>query len=1069
MFRFRWIVVVLFSFAVCAPAFGQDITSNLLGHWKLIETSGTTATDSSSTANNGTYTNTPSLAGSTEVTNIGAKTAVFSAASDEYVLLPNESFYDITGTFTLSAWIRVTSFTEDWQAILAKGDGAWRLTRNGANNTLHFAWGSPAAPKFVNSTTSVNTGNWYHVAGVYNGSTVKIYINGVEEGSVAASGAVTTNNYSVRIGHNAEFANRHWNGAIFDARVYNRALSPTDVTALYQLKSLIAHWKLNESSGSSAADSADYNHTATVTGTASWGSAVLNNGFSFNGSTKIEETGLIGSPSSFTIAAWANLTTADSSGSEIISLGDRVYLRLDESSASKVAFYNGASWVTASFSTAYALTGWHHFAGVFNNTGDSLTLYVDGVQVATTATVSNVSYSGAGANTVIGRHGNSGTNNDFTGAIDDVRIYNYALSADEVATLHGLVGKWKLDHTSGTTATDSSPFANNGTVTGTANWSTDCGGMRVFDFNGSTNYVSVTNESQLQPTEAITIAAWIKGDSWGAGTDVDTILRKGDNQPNNYKLEVADGKLELGLDANDDAGIQSIATLATGQWYHVAATWNGSTVKLYINGVLDSSTAYSGTIGTDTRALYIGGRSGADLFDGMIRDVYLYNRALNDSEIEKLAGLIGYWAFSEGSGTTAADSSGQGNNATLSGGASWTTDCAGNNNALLTNGAGGIAQTASKFSPPDVGTVAFWLRSTGAPATTARILGLGGDWEIRQQTDGRVIADLCGDGGTTVGTTTPLSEAGRWYHFTATFDSSNEAYAIYVDGQLEVSGTNSAAMSQQAANFLSFGTRTGSSEYWSGALRDVRVYSRKLCPSEIAALYGATGYWNLDETSGTTANNAAPSGADGTYVGGVTLGGSGPTGTTIAAQFDGTNDYVSLPTDTADYSKGFTIAAWARPTSAASWARFVDIGGGSDINNLFLTRYSTTSTMELAIHDGTGGAKTYVRASNTIDLNSWHHYAGTVNAAGVAKLYKDGAEISITSGSAGYPNVGLPTNATRNSNFIGRSNWAGDAYYQGKLYDVRIYSRALCPTEILQIYEGTNFTGVQIIEWVEIQ
>ena len=75
---------------------------------------------------------------------------------------------------------------------------------------------------------------------------------------------------------------------------------------------------------------------------------------------------------------------------------------------------------------------------------------------------------------------------------------------------------------------------------------------------------------------------------------------------------------------------------------------------------------------------------------------------------------------------------------------------------------------------------------------------MGGDWEIRQQVDGTVVTDLCGDGATTICTVTPLTEVGRWYHVAFTFDSSNDTYAIYVDGQLEASGTNPVNMVQQA-------------------------------------------------------------------------------------------------------------------------------------------------------------------------------------------------------------------------------------------------------------------------------
>jgi hypothetical protein len=793
----------------------------------------------------------------------GEKAADFDGTND-YVNTANEYYYDLAGPMSVAAWIKVDSFTKQWQAIVTKGDTAWRLSRDNNNNGVTFACTGLSTLR-VASVSSVNDGAWHHIVGVYTGSQLQIYIDGVLDNSVAATGVISQNAFNVQIGSNAGVAGR-----------------------------------------------------------------------------------------------------------------------------------------------------------------------------------------------------------EFDGKIHDVRVYSVALSAARISQLYGNIGHWKLSETSGTTAADSSPFARNGTLTGTANWSTDCAGMGVFDFDGSANNFSITNASHLQPTAAITIAAWIKGDAWGAGSSCNAILRKGEANPNNYQLDISDGRVELLLDGSEPTGHRGNTVLTTGVWYHVAAVWDGATVRIFVNGVLDNTPpASTGTIGSDTRPLYIGGRPGLDMFNGMIRDVRLYNRALYDSDIKKLAGLNGYWRFSEGSGTVAADSSGQGNNASLSGGATWTTNCAGDM-ALLTNIAGGIAQT-STFKPPDVGTVAFWMRSSGNPPALGRIFGVGGDWEARQMTDGTIIFDLCAEGGVTFFTTVPLNEVGRWYHVAATFDSANDTYAVYIDGVLNKSGINSANLVQQPAAVLSFGTRTGSTEYWQGALCDFRVYNRRLCPREIAQLYGAIGYWTLNETSGTAAINSAPAGTSGSYVNGVVLGSSGPSSGNMAAQFDGTNDYVSLPSDNSDYSNGLTIAAWGRPTAAGSWARFVDLGAGQDNHNLSLSRVATTTTLELAIH-GSGGTKTFVRSSNAIDLNKWHHYVGTVNSAGVAKLYRDGQEITIDSGSAGYPAIGLPSNVVRNSNFIGRSNWAADAYYQGKMYDVRIYNRALCPTEVQTLFEnGDVFEGVKIIEWVEIQ
>jgi hypothetical protein len=823
---------------------------------------------------------------------------------------------------------------------------------------------------------------------------------------------------------------------------------------------LEAQWKLNETSGTSAADSSGNSRTGTVTGTASWVSAVLNNGFSFNGSTKIQATGLMGNPRNVSVAAWANLTTTDTTGAEVISLGDHFVLRLDDSGATKAIFYNGSSYVTATVSQTFAGTGWHHFAAVFDDGHDTLKLYIDGTLAATTTTTSSVSWSGLGSNTVIGRNGNGGTASDFTGTLDEVRVYSYAISATEVAQLFGLIGRWKLNETSGTTAIDATPFGRDATLTGAASWSSDCGGMGVFNFDGASNYFTVANTTDFQPTGMISMSAWVKGNVWkdSSGGDVDAILRKGDATPNNYSLAIASGKVMLLLDDSDTVGIRGNTVLNPGQWYHVAATWDGTTAKIYVNGVLDNSpgTAKAAPISTDTRPLYIGGRPGTDYFDGMIRDARIYNRPLTATELVQGSGLVGWWKFSEGSGTSAADSSGMGNTVTLAASAGWTSDCAGNNNALLTNGAAsGTASTTAAFNPPDVGTVAFWLRSTGAPGGVARIIGLGGDWELRQQVNGTVVTDLCGDGGSTICTVTPLTEVGRWYHVAFTFDSSNNTYAIYVDGQLEASGTNSVDMVQQAAAVLSFGTRTGATEYWSGALRDVRVYNRKLCPSEIQSLYGLLLYWKMDETSGSVASDSSGLGNSGSVVG------------TAAWAAGKINDAVQLNGSTRvevaslmGSPKNVTLAGWANLTSP-------DSGGAEliSIGDYFAIRLKEGGSVQKAFFHN---SSTWLSASTSQSLSSgWHHFAAVFNDdADYCKLYIDGLEAASLSTATSIAYTGAGTKTIVGAHGNGQTTYD----FTGKVDDVRIYNRALCPTEIQQIKNlGGTFGGVKITKWTEVQ
>ena len=173
--------------------------------------------------------------------------------------------------------------------------------------------------------------------------------------------------------------------------------------------------------------------TTNVTGKISNGRGYVRS----NGSDYITITGLIGSPASFTLSAWATLTTSDPNGSEIISLGDHAQLRYDESSADKTVgvIQSGAStWVVTGSTINYAGTGWHYLSYTFNDAGNSQKLYVDGIQVGTSSHTPSPYYTGGGTNTFIGKHGNANVDMDFDGTIDEARVASASRSAGWVLT-----------------------------------------------------------------------------------------------------------------------------------------------------------------------------------------------------------------------------------------------------------------------------------------------------------------------------------------------------------------------------------------------------------------------------------------------------------------------------------------------------------------------------------------------------------------------------------------------------------------------------------------------------------
>jgi hypothetical protein len=204
------------------------------------------------------------------------------------------------------------------------------------------------------------------------------------------------------------------------------------------LYGLGGHWKLDETSGTAAADSSGFSRNGTVVGTANWTPGAVDNGLQLDGATRVEVNSLINSPKNVTLAGWARLTTADSSGAELVSLGDCFAIRLDSGGSTRAFFYNGSTWPGASVSQTFAGTGWHHFAAVFNDDQNWCKLYIDGSEAASLSTTSSIVYSGLGTKTTIGAHGNGSTIFDFAGKVDDVRVYTRALCPADIQALYDL-------------------------------------------------------------------------------------------------------------------------------------------------------------------------------------------------------------------------------------------------------------------------------------------------------------------------------------------------------------------------------------------------------------------------------------------------------------------------------------------------------------------------------------------------------------------------------------------------------------------------------------------------------
>ncbi|MBW8886871.1 MAG: DUF2341 domain-containing protein [Fibrobacteres bacterium] len=149
-----------------------------------------------------------------------------------------------------------------------------------------------------------------------------------------------------------------------------------------------------------------------------------------------------------------------------------------------------------------------------------------------------------------------------------------------------------------------------------------------------------------------------------------------------------------------------------------------------------------------------------------------------------------------------------------------------------------------------------------------------------------------------------------------------------------------------------------------------------------------------------------------------------------ADSLNGSNQYLSIASGLADWSNGFTYTGWAYWSSTATGARLFDFGNGSGVDNLYYGRQgtSTTSYAEIVNNTTAGGVKT---ATGAIATGVWGHFALTINGTAL-KLYKNGVLAGSGTSSQSLRNV------TRTNNYLGKSNYGTDLYYQGKYDEIAI-------------------------------
>jgi len=861
------------------------------------------------------------LQGDNVLTYNGSSTKII--VSDDASLTPTD--------MTILAWIKPDTLGTDDVIVGKRGSGNdYRFFINDTNGALRFnRWETGGSNVVsINKTTALTTDVWQQVGVTSTAAGANaLYRDGEQIASDTDTAYTASNSASeLGIGYSSVAGGRYFDGEMAQVLFFNVALTEEQIREIYavgyenaNVPTAVSYWKLDEGTGTTATDSVGSND-GTITG-ATWGEGKIytqrsrttsddklgsadtptsitdfkyttskkpggvsnrvafsedydverEDVLSFDGSNDyVRNSSAVVSAYPFTMSGW--FKTTETSGT-VVGIFDTTtnafYTAIYVSGDNKATLTIDDDVVAGVIKSTDDVTdgNWHHMVGVFTSTTDRK-LYLDGIEVNSDTT--SVGFPSGLDTTSIGVFDRSTQSTLMEGQVADVRIYDDALTADEVNYLYtngkqgtdptttNLVSQWLLDEGTGTTATDNEG-SNDGTITG-ATWDTDTdlahklatwknsnndtlvtGG---YSFDGTNDSINLGDNLDLEFNTAFSIFSWVKtSDITNQGAVLDKYSGTGNEREYSVRINAQKLKISFGdpSDGTFEGNYESDNNVISevGKWYHVGYTYNAGTVKTYLNGVEASGSTTNGSIPSSlyngSSEAHIGGDEGNSVpFEGDISDVRVYSEALSASDIWSLyadsvepddTNLEGHWRLNGNTlDETSNNNDGTNNGATPLG--QWTSkpalgDATNQREVASfdgTNDSVDVADAGDISTDQDL-TISAWVKTTpGAYYPT--IIGM--DDEIDSDNDPFFYLRLTDSGYANIGIrdketastdlitvkgTTDLT--GSWHNLTLVFDKSAKQGWLYVDGQLI--GTDTASTmdtSKLSTGIQKIGVRT---------------------------------------------------------------------------------------------------------------------------------------------------------------------------------------------------------------------------------------------------------------------
>ena len=653
----------------------EESSTGMVAFYNFSEGSGNVAIDRSINQN------TANIYGGASWPTVNGGNCTYFDGYKNYIDCGSSGLFDLKQGVTVSAWIAPSAHqTASEPGIVGKDLNSYLLTYYPTDGRVYW-YINNAGGTYTRASVSTNT--WSLVTATYDGSYLRLYINGQPSGTPTAySGTVAYSAANLLLGCRSASGgvpSLPFKGYMDDVRVYNRALSSGEVSALYSSgeKSArdamftngaedgkVAHYKMNEGTGASITDCSGFGNTGAIYG-ASWLNIGTDNySLDFDGVFNYVDCGRAPSLSNLTgpvttiawICPWANQLFSEPG---IWGRGTDVFQTTLYSNNTLYWYITGNNDTQYGTNTSISSRTWSQIATTYD--GSALKIYVDGVQQGTPTSYTG-SIDSSTNKLYIGCRVSTGTPECFfKGLIDEVKVYNYAMSSTEIAnqysssekttrnemfpdngvddgTKDSLVAQYTLSEGTGSTIADSSGHGNIGTLNNVT-WTTRKTGVNALVFNGTSSYVNCGSGSSLDIAGPMTLIAWMYPNS-SQNVSEPAVVGK---DFGSYLMTwyTGDYNSYFYIDAGGNNTNYYIPSAAWTQVTAVFDPYNSNSslrMRMYINGVQRDTSSTLYTVIEEGGNLYIGCcddgyGSRYKYFSGRVGDIRIYNRVLTDDEI----------------------------------------------------------------------------------------------------------------------------------------------------------------------------------------------------------------------------------------------------------------------------------------------------------------------------------------------------------------------------------------------------------------------------------------------------